>query len=115
MSGMSIKHYKELVIWQLADELRREVYRLTDDGPILFARFLDYAFASAGETADWLDDGVARRHWSEADLEKARKLLRRLNPGLTKLMRYLRSSTARDRSKRGRLDSRTTRNPTNPT
>jgi four helix bundle protein len=132
-AAMTVRNYKELIIWQLADELRREVYRLTDEGPVVrdfkfreqlrsaaskiapnisegfrrftsndFAKFLDYAFASAGETADWLDDGVARRHWTEAELERARTLLRRLDPGLTKLMRYLRSSAGQSRSKRTR-------------
>jgi four helix bundle protein len=64
-------------------------------GPKEFVRYLDFAFASAGETADWLDDGVAREHWTEADLARARQLLRRLNVGLVRLMKYLRSPAAK--------------------
>jgi four helix bundle protein len=30
---MRVSHYKDLIVWQLADELRREVYRLTATGP----------------------------------------------------------------------------------
>src|SRR5262245_37901512 len=30
---MTARHYKELIVWQLADELRREVYRLIKSSP----------------------------------------------------------------------------------
>ena len=69
-------------------------------GSVEFARYLEIAFASAGETANWLDDGVARGHWKEDDLGAARQLLRRRNPALTHLMRYLRSPQARAKSRR---------------
>jgi len=124
-----MKTYQELVVWQLADELRKEVYRLLREGPagndlrfadqlrgavsgiasnivegfrrygsVEFARYLEIAFASAGETANWLDDGVARGHWIEDEVAAARQLLRRLNPALTHLMRYLRSQELSPRS-----------------
>lgn len=126
-----MKTYQELIVWQLADELRKEIYRLLREGPasrdfrfadqlraavssiaanivegfgrfgsVDFARYLDIAYASAGETANWLDDGVARGHWTEDDIAAARLLLRRLNPALTHLMRYLRSPQGKAKSRR---------------
>lgn len=129
---MAAKRYQDLVVWQAADEVRREVYRLTGNGDAArdfrfrdqaraaaastaanitegfrryssreFAQFLDYAFASAGETEHWLDDGVARRYWTEEDVRTARLQLRRLDAGLRGLIRYLRSPKAVERSRRG--------------
>ncbi len=131
-AAMAAKRYQDLVVWQAADEVRREVYRLTAQGaaardfrfrdqaraaassiaanisegfrrysPREFAQFLDYAFASSGETEHWLDDGVARRHWTEEDVRTARLQLRRLDAGLRALTRYLRSPKAAERSRRG--------------
>jgi four helix bundle protein len=128
---MAVKRYQDLVVWQAADQVRLEVYRLTRDGPASrdfrfrdqlrssassiaanitegfrrfgprdFARFLDIAFASAGETEHWLDDGIARGHWTEHDLRVVRMQLRRLDAGLRSLMRYLRSPEAAARSQR---------------
>lgn len=132
MCCMGAKRYQDLIVWQAADEVRREVHQLTNAGPASrdfrfrdqarssassiaaniaegfrrygprdFARFLDYAFASAGETEHWLDDGVARGHWTEQDVRAARLQLRRLDAGLRSLMRYLRSPQAAERSRRG--------------
>lgn len=123
--------YRELVVWQLADQLRREVYRLVASsaaerdlrfadqirssaasvsaniaegfrrfGATEFARYLEMSYSSNGETENWLDDGVARGHWAAADIEPARVLVKRLNVGLTRLMRYLRSPEAKHNSKR---------------
>lgn len=64
-----------------------------------FARFLDVAYASAGEVANWLDDGIARRYWTDDDLVMARRQLRRLDGGLKSLMRYLRTQRAADHAK----------------
>jgi len=129
---MSVKRYQDLVVWQLADEVRREIARLTDAGPAHsdfrfrdqtraaassiaanivegyrrfaardFARFLDYAYASAGETAHWLDDGEARGYWVSGDIKTVRTQLRRLDATLRSLARYLRTpeAAARSRSK----------------
>ena len=126
-----MKTYQELVVWQLADELRKEIFRLPREGTASrdfrfadqlrsavssiaanivegfgrygsteFARYLGIAFASAAETANWLDDGVARGHWVDDEVAAARQLLRRLNPALTHLMRYLRSPQAKAKSRR---------------
>lgn len=129
---MAAKRYQDLVVWQAADAVRHEVYRLTNASSVVadlrfreqaraaaasiganivegfrrfsprdFARFLDYAFASAGETSHWLDDGVARRCWTEPDVAAARMQLRRLDAGLRALMRYLRSTQGGENGKRG--------------
>lgn len=60
-----------------------------------FARFLDIAYASAGEVANWLDDGVARGYWSREDLIVARRQIRRVDAGLKSMMRYLRTDRAK--------------------
>lgn len=129
---MAVKRYQDLVVWQVADEVRREIVRLTGAQPANsdfrfrdqtraaasgiaanivegyrrfaardFARFLDYAYASAGETAHWLDDGEARGYWTATDIAAVRELLRRLDAGLRALARYLRTpeAAARSRSK----------------
>lgn len=128
--AMGAKQYQDLVVWQIADELRREVYRLTDSGPAAkdfrfrdqlrqaaggipaniaegfrrlgareFIQFLRYAYASAGETAEWLEDGVVRKHWTNEGVAGAKRILGRLNPPLLALMRYLRTPEAQARSR----------------
>ena len=128
---MAAKRYQDLVVWQAADAVRDEMYRLTNGGPVTadfrfrdqarsaaasiaaniaegyrrfsprdFARFLDYAFASAGEASHWLDDGIARHYWTEQDVHATRLQLRRLDAGLRALMRYLRSAKASERGSR---------------
>jgi len=128
MSG-SVKRYQDLIVWQVADELRVEVYRLVANGPASldwkfrdqirdaaasvpaniaegyrrfsskdFARFVQVAYASAGETQNWIDDGAARGHWREEELQSVRRILRRLDPPLRRLLRYLRSPEAKARS-----------------
>jgi four helix bundle protein len=131
LSGLvGVSDYKDLIVWRLADELRREVYRLTKSGEasrdfrftgqlrnavagvpsnlaegfrrysaLDFARFVTYAFAGVGEVSDRLEDGVARELWAWADLETAQRLIRRLNAGLPRLLKYLRSPGAVARSR----------------
>ena len=132
-AAWDMNDYKELIVWQIADALRVDVYGLIERtaasrdtafanqlrrsvsgissnivegfrrfGPSEFARALDIAYAEAGETANWLEDGIRRGYWTERDVDAARLLLRRLNPGLMHLTRYLRSPTARARAQRGR-------------
>jgi hypothetical protein len=64
-----------------------------------FAQFLRYAYASAAETAEWLDDGVTRKHWKEDDVVTAKRILGRLNPPLLALIRYLRTPEAQARGR----------------
>jgi four helix bundle protein len=92
MSGA--RRYEDLEVWQLADELKREVYALVRTGPAArdfkfrdqirdssasstkniaegfgrfhpgeFARFMEFAVASAMETKDSLKDGLDRGYF----------------------------------------------------
>ncbi len=130
LGGMAAKHYQELVVWQVADAFRQEVYRLTVSGPIARdfklcsqlrgavgripnhlaegfrrsssidnARFVVYAITSLDEAQDWLDDGVERGHFDEAQLASARRFIRRLTPGLGNYLNYLLSPEAIERSR----------------
>ena len=127
---MGAKRYQDLVVWQIGDELRREVYRLTGDGGSArdfrfreqlrqaaggvctniaegfgrlgareFVQFLRYAYASALETAQWIDDGLARKHWTPNEVADVRRILERLKPPLLRLIRYLRTPEAEARSR----------------
>lgn len=119
------RDHKELVVWQLADQLRELVLALTEDGAPSrdlrfrnqlrdavssvgrnlaegfyrydhpeFANFTRYARASLGETQDLLHEGRKRRYWSEAQTRPADALARRTMIGVSRLHRYLRSTTA---------------------
>jgi four helix bundle protein len=65
-----------------------------------FATFTRYARASLGETQDLLRDGRKRRFWSEAQTRPADALARRAMIGVSRLHRYLRSTTAPSTQKR---------------
>jgi four helix bundle protein len=127
---MGAKRYQDLVVWQIAEELRREVYRLTEGGAAAkdfrfrdqlrqaaggigtniaegfgrlgareFVQFLRYAYASGLETAQWIEDGVVRKHWTPEEVAAANRALERLNPALLALIRYLRTPEAEARSR----------------
>jgi four helix bundle protein len=112
-------HFTELIVWQLADQLRVEVFGLTkrvpfradfkarsqlDDaadsvcrniaegfgcGDREFARFLRIARRSANEVQDGFRSALIKEHVTDADLAAARSLLRRLFPALSSLLRHL--------------------------
>jgi four helix bundle protein len=115
----------DLIVWQLADELRTEAFRLADRDAVRrdfrfrdqlrsaassiaanitegygrtnhtdFARFLDFAMGSLRETENWIIDGAARRHWTEAEAAPARLLCKRLAVALTNFRKFLRSTKA---------------------
>ena len=113
------RHFRELIVWQLGDELRSEVFKLTkrralhtdlklraqlDDaiasvcrniaegfgcGDREFARFLRIARRSLNEVQDELHSALLKAHLTDADLVPARKLMRRLYPALSSLIRHL--------------------------
>jgi len=123
------RHFRELTIWQLADRLSTEVYRLIESGGarrdfefrdqlrdavsgisaqiadgfprggVDFARYLTYAEGCLTETENWLHDGVKRGHWTRDDLIAAPTLIRRLTPGIRDLIGYLLSAEGRERSR----------------
>ena len=110
------RHFKELVVWQLGDELRSEVFKLTKQRPLHtdlklrsqlddaidsvcrniaegfgcgdreFARFLRIARRSLNEVQDELHSALLKAYVTQADLVAARKLMRRLYPALSSLI-----------------------------
>ena len=123
------RHFRELIVWQLADLLAVEVYRLIATTPanrdfqfrdqlrdavsgigiqiadgfprgaVDFARFVTYAESNLTETEGWLNDGVRRGYWTHEDLADAAILIRRLTPGLRDFLGYLLSKEAARRSR----------------
>ena len=113
------RHFRELIVWQLGDELRSEVFRLTKRRPLHadlklrsqlddavdsvcrniaegfgcgdreFARFLRIARRSLNEVQDELRSASLKAYLTDADLILARQLMRRLYPALSSLIRHL--------------------------
>ena len=66
---MGATTWRELVVWQLADQLRTEIVRLTDQGPALRdLRFRDQIRAAASSVATNIAEGFSRS--SHADFAK---------------------------------------------
>jgi four helix bundle protein len=117
---MVARHFRELVAWQLADELRREVLAFTETGPAArdfryrdqvrdaiasacrntsegfdrfrpseFARFLEFARASLGETQDALIDAHERQFITGDVFDRLWTLSKRALGANTNLMKYL--------------------------
>jgi four helix bundle protein len=122
---MGVHHFRELVAWQLADELRREVLAFTETGPAArdfkyrdqirdavssacrntsegfdrfrpaeFARFLEFARSSLGETQDGLIDGHERKYITGDSFDRLWILSKRALGANTNLMKYLQSCIA---------------------
>jgi four helix bundle protein len=113
------RHFTELIVWQLADQLRIQILGLTKRKPFVadlklrsqtddaadsvcrniaegfgckdheFARFLRIARRSLNEVQDQFRSAKLKAYVVEADLAEARKLMRRLYAGLGSLIRYL--------------------------
>ena len=124
------RHFTELIVWQLADQLRIEVFQLTKRGRFPadfklrsqlddaadsacrniaegfggtdpeFANFLRIARRSLNEVQDGFRSAWLKGYVSEADLLPARSLLRRIFPALSSLLRHLNRRNARNRSRR---------------
>ena len=122
------RHFTELIVWQLADQLRIEVFQLTKRGRFHadfklrsqlddaadsaniaegfggtdpeFANFLRIARRSLNEVQDGFRSAWLKGYVSEADLLAARSLLRRIFPALSSLLRHLNRRNARNRSRR---------------
>ena len=128
---MSVSDYRDLLAWQLANELRDVVLQLTSQGraagdekfrrqtedavssicrnlpegfsrfePGEFASFVRYSQGSLAELGEQLTDGVARKYWTDEQVEPARLLCRRTAGALGGLRRYLKSERARRNAKR---------------
>lgn len=117
MSG--VRHFKDLITWQLADQLRAEVFKLTSRPPMChdykmraqmddaadsicrniaegfggtnreFVRFLRIARRSMNELQDGFRSATLKQYVTDADLHAARQLQQRLYPALASLLAYL--------------------------
>ena len=120
------RHFRELIIWQLGDQLRIELFKMTRQRPLQadlklrsqlddaidsvcrniaegfgcgdreFARFLRIARRSLNEVQDELRSALLKEYVTESDLIDARKLMRRLYPALSSLIRHLDQKRLRD-------------------
>ena len=119
---MGVNRYEDLDAWQIADELKREVYALLKTGPASsdfeycghirdsaasntknivegfgrfrpadFARFMEFAIASAMETKESLRDGIDRGYFTPQQVARAQQLVERSIQCSTKLIVYLKS------------------------
>jgi four helix bundle protein len=116
-----VKRYEDLEAWQIADELKREVYALTATGPASKdfefckqirasaasstknlaegfgrfpaenARFVEFSLSSTMETKDSLKDGVDRGHFTPTRVARAQELAERSIKCSTKFIAYLKS------------------------
>jgi four helix bundle protein len=117
---MIVNQFQDLIVWQLADELRREVLAFTEIGPAArdfkyrdqirdaiasacrntsegfdrfrpaeFARFLEFARSSLGETQDCLIDGHERKYITGELFDRLWLLSKRALGANTNLMKYL--------------------------
>jgi four helix bundle protein len=113
------RHFTELIVRQLADQLRVLVFGLTRQMPFAadfklrsqiddaadsvcrniaegfgctdreFARFLRIARRSLNEVQDQFRSATLKGYVSDRDLAEPRKLMRRIYPGLGSLIRHL--------------------------
>ena len=121
------RHYKELVVWQLAEEIRRHIFALTRREPfardfkhqrqtedaidsvcrniaegfscdhVEFARFLEISRRSLNEVLDCLHSAELKGYVSSEEAIVIRTLARREFPALSNLIAYLRRTGNRRR------------------
>jgi len=122
---MVVTHFQDLIAWQVADELRREVIAFTETGqaardvkyrdqirdaiasacrntsegfdrfrPAEFARLLEFARSSLGETQDGLIDAHERKYISGELFDRLWLLSKRALGANTNLMKYLHKCVA---------------------
>jgi four helix bundle protein len=114
------RHYKELIVWQLADQLRTVTLRLTARTSFThdrrlcqqvedavnsacrniaegfggtdaeFANYLRYSRRSLNELSDGLRGALLKGHIQPSDMVPVRNLLKRLFPAIASLTRHLR-------------------------
>jgi four helix bundle protein len=113
------RHFTQLIVWQLSDQIRSEVYELTKQHPLRadlklrtqlddaaesvcrnvaegfgcgnreFAHYLRIARRSLNEVQDELHGALLKGYVTEGDLVAARRLMRRLYPAFSSLIRHL--------------------------
>lgn len=83
------------------------------DHPV-FARYLDGAYASLGETLDQIDDGHEQRYFTDDQQVEMRRLARRAMKANRSLAAWLRSNPTPSSAARPSRPSRSTRTPRTP-
>ena len=113
------RHFRELIVWQLSNQLRVEVFQITRrdcvrkdlklrsqlddaidsvcrniaegfaDTDAQFARHLRISRSSLNEVQDELLSASLKGYVTDADLTHARRLMRRIFPALSSLIRHL--------------------------
>lgn len=119
------RHFSELVVWRLADELRVETFKLTRRLPfdrdfkhqrqaedaidsvcrniaegfgcrhLEFARFLEISRRSLNELVDTFRSAQLKGYVTASELVPVNGLTRRLYPALGRFIKYLRSTPDR--------------------
>ena len=114
------RHYRELIAWQLADEIRQHVFRWTAKAPFKndwrgrdqiesaidsvchniaegfsgshaeFARYLAIARRSLNEVTDCIRSAELKHHVDRVETEPVANLVKRLYPAIARLTAYLR-------------------------
>lgn len=125
------RRHEDLEVWQLADELKREVYALVKVGPAArdfkfrdqirdssasstkniaegfgrfhpgeFARFMEFAVASAMTTTDSLKDGLDRGYFIPERVATAQRLAERTIRCSSRFIVYLKEEAERRRKRK---------------
>jgi four helix bundle protein len=139
-----VRHYSQLTVWKLADQLRREVFRLTGRQPFArdfkaqgqtddainsvcrniaegfsgthaeFANFLCFSRRSLNELRDAIHAARLKDYVSVEELQHVMNLANRLTPALSRFIAYLRRTPDPERPHR-RPKSRTDKHQPNRT
>jgi hypothetical protein len=90
---MIARHYKDLVCWQLATDVKKKVYAITARQTVAkdfqFARFLETARASLAETHNHANDGVDLGFIDANECATLCRLVDRAGKTTVRLIRYL--------------------------
>src|SRR5262245_3767655 len=139
------KRYQDLVVWQLADQIRVLVFKLTQRECFArdlklhsqtedavnsvcrniaegfackhkeFARFLEISRRSLNELSDSFRTAQLKRYVTAHDYEPIWRLTHRLYPAFARLIRYLQTTPDPDFSNRTRIDPKAHRTDPDPT
>ena len=117
---MAVHSYKDLIVWQLANSFKLSTYQLLRGNPeaqrnfkgfLRFSprelvRFLGYALSSLGEAEGWIQDGIDRGYFNEADSAPLFRLGKRIAKGISRLrsaqFRFLEAQAKRSIQRSGR-------------